>query len=292
MEIEFSKRADLSTPVALVNNVLHIVSLPEVYLRLQTVIDDPMHSRDQVAQVISYDTGLSARLLRIANSAYYSFPGNIETISTAVNIIGELDIRNIVLAVSVVKSVSKIDRLSIDLDCFWLHSIKCGLMARQIARQINSCHSEDMFLAGMLHDLGQLILYRGEPELAQAIALRRQEQQQTRDQAEMDLLGFDHAELGGLLARAWNLPEDLCNLIQFHHSPEHVFANRSAAGILALANYLANLQINYLNFVLDEHPDALILCEAADIEDAETVIVSVMDSVERQCAEILSLICE
>ncbi len=98
----------VTTPQALVDNVLQLISLPELYLRLQQTIDDPDHTREQVAEIIAYDPSLSARVLRIANSSYYSFPREIETVAAAVGIIGELDLRNLVLATSVVGSMNKL----------------------------------------------------------------------------------------------------------------------------------------------------------------------------------------
>ena len=114
--------ARIPTPRALVNNVLQLISLAEIYLRLQQAIDDPMHTRKQLAEVVAYDSALSARVLRIANSSYYSFSLNIESIESAVGILGELDLRNLVLATPVIGSMSSLDCTGVDIDEFWLHS--------------------------------------------------------------------------------------------------------------------------------------------------------------------------
>ena len=106
--------ARLTTPQSMVDNVLQLISLPEIYLRLQRVMDDPDHTREQVAEIVAYDPSLSARVLRIANSSYYSFPREIETVSSAVGVIGELDLRNLVLATTVVGSMNSLDCRGVD----------------------------------------------------------------------------------------------------------------------------------------------------------------------------------
>ncbi len=112
------------TPRALVENVLQLISLPEIYLRLQQTIDNPAHSREQVAEIIAYDPSLSARVLRIANSSYYSFPSKIDSVASAVGIIGELDLRNLVLATTVVGSMNALKYKGVNVDDFWLHSLR------------------------------------------------------------------------------------------------------------------------------------------------------------------------
>ncbi len=233
------KAAGKATQQSLVDNVLQLISLPEIYLRLQQVIDDPNHTRDQVAAIIAYDPSLSVRVLRIANSSYYSFPSEIETVAAAVSVIGELDLRNLVLATSVIGSMNELDYEGFDIDEFWLHSLGCGIYARQIAGSVGGFNPETMFLAGILHDLGILVLYQQDTELADAGARQIAENHQLRDQAERELLGFDHAEVGALLIESWGLPGELRELTLCHHQYQLARQDKSAAQMLALANLLA-----------------------------------------------------
>ena len=173
----------VETPQALVENVLQLISLPEIYLRLQQTIDDPEHSREQIAEIIAYDPSLSARVLRIANSSYYGFAREIETVSSAVGVIGELDLRNLVLATTVVGSMSALKYRGINIDEFWLHSLRCGITARLIAKTIGGSEPEILFLAGMLHDIGILVIYQQDEVLADAVKRHIEEQHQLRDQA-------------------------------------------------------------------------------------------------------------
>jgi HD-like signal output (HDOD) protein len=229
----------MATAKSLVENVLQLISLPEIYLRLQQVIDDPDHTRDQVAEILSYDPSLSARILRIANSSYYGFPREIESVASAVGIIGEIDLRNLVLATSVAGSMNALSYRGVNIDDFWLHSLRCGITARLIAKGIGGFSPETLFLAGILHDLGILVIYQHDATLAAAISRQIDQQHQLRDQAERELLGFDHAEVGALLLEAWGLSAELAELVRCHHQYQLAQDNKGASLMLALANLMA-----------------------------------------------------
>ncbi len=231
--------ARLATPQALVDNVLHLISLPEIYLRLQETIEDPLHTREQVAGILAHDPALAARVLRIANSSYYGFARPIATVDEAVGIIGELDLRNLALAASLTGSLAALDRRGVDIDRFWLHSLRTAVLARLVARAAGGCNPETLFLAGMLHELGILVIYQQDPALAFAIGRQIDEMHQLRDQAEREVLGFDHAEVGALLIGAWGLSAELVELVHCHHQYQLARDYPRSAQILALANLLA-----------------------------------------------------
>ncbi len=231
--------ARLATPQTLVDSVLHLISLPEIYFRLQRTIEDPLHTREQVAEILAHDPALSARVLRIANSSYYGFSRPIATVDEAVGIIGELDLRNLALAASLAGSMSKLDRCGVDIDRFWLHSLRTAIVARLVARAAGGCNPETLFVAGMLHDLGILVIYQQNPELWLAVGRQVDELHQLRDQAEREVLGFDHAEVGALLIEAWGLPAELVELVACHHQYQIAREYPRSTQILSLANLLA-----------------------------------------------------
>jgi len=277
--------ARLATPQALVENVLQLICLPEIYLRLQQIIDDPLHTREQVAEIIAYDPSLSARVLRIANSSYYSFPREIETVASAVGIIGELDLRNLVLATSVVGSMNALNYKAVNIDEFWLHSLRCGINARLIARSLGGVNPEVMFLAGILHDLGILVIYQHDTALAAAVSRHIDEKHQLRDQAEREVLGFDHAEVGGLLIEAWGLPQELSELTRCHHQYQLAQHNKQAALMLALANLLANPETDR---EIESDPRLSAIIEQLEISHG--AIAHIMDISEQQCTEVKNII--
>jgi HD-like signal output (HDOD) protein len=277
--------ARVSTPQLLVDSVLHLISLPDIYLRLQETIDDPLHSRDQIAEIVAYDPALSARVLRIANSSYYGFPREIETVSSAVGLIGELDLRNLVLATTVIGAMTALDYKGVDIDEFWLHSLRCGTTARLLARSAGDYDPEILFLAGILHDLGILVIYQQEAALAGAIKRQITEQHQLRDQAEREILGFDHAEVGALLIKAWGLSEELSELTRCHHQYQLAQSNQVATMILALANLLADTDAASAN---GSDIRLASLIEVLEIDDDR--LTEIVETGEQQCEEVRSII--
>jgi HD-like signal output (HDOD) protein len=275
----------VETPQALVENVLQLISLPEIYLRLQQTIDDPEHSREQIAEIIAYDPSLSARVLRIANSSYYGFKREIETVSSAVGIIGELDLRNLVLATTVVGSMSALKYRGINIDEFWLHSLRCGITARLIAKTIGGSEPEILFLAGMLHDIGILVIYQQDEVLADAVKRQIEERHQLRDQAERELMGFDHAEVGALLIEAWGLSVALKELTRCHHQYQLARTNQKATMILALANLLTSSDI-----VRDGETDSRHEFLIGKLELDENTLSEIVETSGQQCAEVKSII--
>jgi HD-like signal output (HDOD) protein len=277
--------AAVTTPQAMVENVMQLISLPEIYLRLQQTIDDPLHSRGQIAEIIAYDPSLSARVLRIANSSYYSFPRRIETIVSAVGIIGELDLRNLVLATTVVGAMSALKYRGVNIDEFWLHSLRCAINARMIAREMTGHNPETLFLAGILHDLGILVIYQQNVTLAAVITRQIGEQHQHRDQAEREVLGFDHAEVGALLIEAWGLSPELAELVRCHHQYQLAGEGRPDTTILALANLLAAPGSGPVD-VTDIRLEPVI----AELGIGAERMFEIMADAELQCAEVKALI--
>lgn len=275
----------METPRALVENVLQLISLPEIYLRLQQAIDDPEHDRQQIADIIAYDPSLSARVLRIANSSYYAFAREIDTVASAVGIIGEIDLRNLVLATTVVNSMSALRYKGINIDAFWLHSLRCGIIARLIAKSVGGSSPEILFVAGMLHDLGILVIYQQDAALADVVKRQIEERHQLRDQAEREVMGFDHAEVGALLIEAWGLPAALAELTRCHHQYQMAQTDQRAARILALANLLSNSE-QMLTGETDIRHEFLI----EQLELDENRLAEIIEIGEQQCAEVKTII--
>lgn len=230
-----------TTPHTLVENLTQLISLPELYLRLQKTIDDPDHTREQVAEILGHDPALCARVLRIANSAYYGFPREIEAIDDAVGLVGELELRNLVLATSVVGAMNSVRFSGIDIDQFWEHSLLTGIGGRLIARRLAGINAENLFLGGLLHDIGRLVIYQWDAPLAAAVERQSEERHQLPDQAEREVLGFDHAEVGALLLETWSLPQELAEMARCHHQYQLARGDSHyVVLVLALANALAN----------------------------------------------------
>ncbi len=234
----------------LVQGVRGLITLPNVYVRINQLIDDPNSNSNDIAKLISQDPSFTLRLLHVANSAFYGFPSSVDTVSKAVSIIGTAHIRNLALSISIAKSFAGMPNHLVSMDNFWQHSLYCALSARILAKMAGKVDSEVMFTAGLLHDIGELIIFNRKPEQARdALLLVLDSMDQLPVHlAEQQTLGFDHAQVGGELARQWNLPPLLQECIACHHDIVHAQRFPREVALIHLANFLALMaEVDTLN---------------------------------------------
>lgn len=221
------KGVQVSTPLAIFN-------------QLNEAINNPETSFSDIAGIINKDSSLSLRLLKIANSSFYSFPSKIETITQAITIIGTNQLRDLVLATTVINSFKGISESLINMDLFWRHSIACGLAARIIATYRRELNVERFYVRGILHDIGRLVLYMEAPvDAGKALKIAKSKNKHLHA-AEREVMGFDHAAVGGALMKAWELPDSLREAITFHHGPEKAVHFPVDSAIVHLADIIAN----------------------------------------------------
>lgn len=228
------------TPTSLVAAVGELSSLPEVYYRAQELLADPSTDSADLGRVIGIDTAMTAKLLRLVNSAFYGLPRRIGSIDHAVSLVGRQSLSELILASVVMDSFSRLSVELVDMSTFWHHSVYTALVAKSLARRSRMLNSERMFTAGLLHDVGQLILYQSEPELSAQILQEAPATDEGVYQTEMQLLGFSHADVGAALMEQWQLPQWLSESIECHHSPALSAHYPLESSILHLANAIAN----------------------------------------------------
>jgi len=215
-----------------------MLSLPQLCVKLRQILDDPEHSRKDVAAVMCYDPALTARLLRIVNSPYYGLPYRVASISQALGIIGEQELQNLVMVTSLV-SLSKTLDMRMDIACFWKTSVYTAVLARNLCPPELQGMREENFIAGLLLNIGKLLLYGKEPVLLAAVNGYMREQGIDEITAERQLAGTDHALVGALLANAWNFPQQLQDLIAGHHVREKCLIGQGHT-VLRLAGYFGD----------------------------------------------------
>mgnify|MGYP006299332775 CR=1 FL=1 len=225
-------------PLALLREDVKLPSLPQAFLELQDVIRDEHSSADDLAAVISKDPSLSAFLLRMVNSAFYSMPSQIDTISRAVTVVGVKQLSTLAAGTSILQLFQDTDTGPLDIEAFWKHSVACATIAREISRATAKGDPERCFVAGLLHDIGRLVLCRLEPGAAAEVFAAAAATGVTETEAEQALLGFDHARLGGMLLRKWNFPFVLVKAVLAHHEPYADGAPEEAA-VVHCANVMA-----------------------------------------------------
>ena len=232
-------RVGAGTREDLIKSDLELISLPDIYLRIEGVIKDPSSSARDIAAIISQDPNLSAKLLKIVNSAFYGFRQKIDTISRAVTIVGHNQISDLVLGTSVMALFREIPANLMNMNLFWEHSVACGTCARWIAGSRKFPNLESFFVAGLLHDLGKLIIFKNLPGPAKAVLRQVRHSDGFYYQAERDLIGFDHTQVGKALAEQWKLPAGLEQAIGGHHPPWSRPLEAEAA-LIFVADNLAN----------------------------------------------------
>jgi len=281
------------SPEDLVKGVIKLVSLPEIFIRVNQVMSDPNHDAKQLGDVISHDPSLTARILRIVNSAFYGLRVKIELVSRAVSVIGEEDLRNLVLATSAVETFKRIPNELVDIDLFWRHSIHTGIVAKLLSRHCNILHGERLFVAGLLHDIGKLIMYHQEPDLSQDILMEANDTDGVIFRAEEEILGFNHADVGGALISAWKLADTLKDTISYHHAPLLARKYPVETAIVHISNCIVNAigpetEIN--EHLLDDHP--AFEPETLNISGIDLrILPELMDQAWEQTGEVLDIIC-
>ncbi len=201
-------------------HLLELPTLPMLLFRINEIMAKPTSSANDIAAVISKDTALTARILRIVNSAFYGFPSRIDSVSRAVAIIGTRQLSMLASGISVVRMFRDIPSDMMDMDSFWRHSIGCGVHARIIASYHGIQNTERLFLSGLLHDIGRLILYSYEPRPARYAIVKARRIDSAVREVECEELGFDHAETGGMLLKRWKLPVLIEHAVRYHHTPQ------------------------------------------------------------------------
>ena len=204
---------------------LESLSLPDVYIRLREVMEADDTSMADVAEVLSLDPALAARILRMANSAFYGFRSQVDTISRAANILGLQKIHDIALAACVSKAFEGMTNELMDIDTFWYRSVHCGFLAQAIAEGAAMRNTESLFVRGLLHDIGHLVLFSRYPNESRLALARSDDGLDARLYEEQQLIGIDAMQFAAELARVWQLPNTFVDSFQHLMRPEDVAGN-------------------------------------------------------------------
>ena len=201
----------------LLQRVEEVAPLPHVATRvIQVTEEDPFLAYDPA--IIATDTALTVKMLRGANSAFYGYPRRITTVRDSVVLIGFRAVRATAIAAAIIDLFPGADDGPFGIDLFWGHAVACGLVAEAIARETGRARPDEAFTAGLLHDLGQLVLSQYEPERFGRGLYRAMNGAEPMEVAERLEFGYDHAQLGAALTSQWNFPSDICTAIAEHHN--------------------------------------------------------------------------
>jgi len=230
--------------LGLVNNTIELPTMPEVLLKLNDVMANPDASAEDVAKVVSRDPAVATNILRIVNSAYYGLQVRVSSVSLAISVMGFNMTKKVALKAAVFSVFGKRREKIQHFDPlgFWRHAIFTGIAARVLGSSSTvfaATHAEDIYIAGLLHDIGKIILM--EKAAPKYLAMLRKSVQSKRPEidVEQEDFGFTHSDVGSVLAIKWFLPEDLAIAIRYHHAPSRDPFHRSLSSLIHLADQLA-----------------------------------------------------
>ncbi len=231
----------MSIPLSeLINESSQLVSPPDVWVKINELVQDDNASAGDMAAVIQHDPGLTANILRVVNSAYYNLAREVDTVSRAIAVIGINDLYSLATALTAARVFANIPCHLTTPDVFWRHSLATAIVARKLAVRCSVIGPERLYVAALLHDIGSLLIYSRMPELSSEVLMIADGDEEVLYQAENDIIGFNHAMTSAELLRLWNLPASLVNAVAYHHEPLRAESTGIDAAIVCIANHVVN----------------------------------------------------
>ena len=221
----------------IINKVTALPTLPDVVIQLNYLLKNSSISIDNVAGVIEKDSALSSRMLFLANSSYYGLSSKVDSVSRAIIVLGFNTVCNgiVTAAVSQIFKGRKGD-LEIDFAGLWLHTLGCAVASKAVMFRNNQKESEKAFTCGILHDIGKVVIANAQPEEQKKILALLRNPRKTLIEAEKEVLGTDHGEIGYAIAKKWHFPDHILDVVRYHHHP----ADAKIAPDLAAAVHIGN----------------------------------------------------
>jgi len=211
--------------------------LPDVYMRLKEIMDDQHSTLTDIADIVCLDPGLSAALLKIANSVLFSFPREIDSISRAIMVLGLEEVRSLVNTYGITTTFQSASETDVDMDRFWEVSVDCALICKFLSHKTGLVGGS-LFLSGLLHNIGELAVAQCESK--KVIYCQAYDKNETPWQRQQDVFGFTYADCGADLLTLWQLPESLITPIREYHSAYGNETNKEAK-LMYVASRLALL---------------------------------------------------
>lgn len=233
----------------LLNKILEsdeLPTLPTVASQLVSLTSKEDTTLADIGELISQDISISAKVLKVCNSAFYSFPQKIGSITQAVNILGMNAVRSLVLSFSFLTMKGGKQESRFDFEKFWERSLATAVAAKLILENVKDANTEEIFISGLLQNLGELILAKTFPEEYDKVLHEVLENQHDTLGAEETIFGLNHMAVGTEVAKSWGFPDSLVTPIQYHHNPKDYKGKDNKIRTTIAAVYLSDLLVNIL----------------------------------------------
>lgn len=263
-------------------------TLPQLAIDVATLARKDDVTVSMVAGKIDRDPAVSSKLLRIANSSYYGLPRSVKTTESAILVLGLKQLANVVLGITVVKAFPSPPGMpAFDREKFWMHSAAVGLTSRILCDHLGMPVNGEEFSAGVLHDVGKIVFDQHfHAQFVRALDLARQRGISEVD-AEREIFGVTHAELGGWMLDRWKLPHALAHAAAYHHDPQSAPTDRPLVAVISLANEITRLAglslAQETSQPLVSHPAWEILAKEGDgvlVHEPDAIVASVLEKLD------------
>lgn len=225
-----------------IQSITKISTLPVIAAKVISLVENPNTTASELGKVISADQALTSRILRLANSAYYGFPRKISTLTLAIVVLGFSTLKELVLSISILQNFkTEKEHELFNPASFWEHGFTVALASKILADDMKMSVKGEAFVAGLLHDIGMLVMFEHFHEEFNEIVRLAVEEKINILEAETKVIGVHHAIIGGWLAENWHLPEVLYQAVTHHHKPNvtEVKAQKNLAAVVFLSDLMA-----------------------------------------------------
>ncbi len=267
-----------------IENTPDMPTLPSVATEILRVANNPMTSANDVSNIIHKDQALTTKVLKLVNSAFYGFPGKIKTIQHAVVIIGFNKVKNIVMAASLFDMTKDRDSDLLNIPDFWTYSLTTAIAAQEVIKEVDSnIIPDDIFVAGLIHSLGTLILDQVFPQEFRSVLARHRESTDKIIDIEKQILGFSHMQAGEWATEKWDLPKVLCSSIRYYQTPTLANSDFEAVASVHIGSVIAkSLGINFEPIDLATPFDMKILQKyQLNLDKIDAIIDKVIEELKR-----------
>jgi len=268
----------------ILEKIKDLPTLPGVYFKINRLLQDRQASLENVSRAIEVDPAMSAKILRLVNSAFYGMRSKSSSISHAIMVMGFNTVKNAVVSVTVLDTLGFKETLrDFDIAAFWRHSIGVAVLAKQLAGESRLVPVEDAFMTGLLHDIGKIIMVRYFGyEFAKVLQKMREDKCSFAD-AETEVAAIDHVQIGAYLVRKWQLPENVIEAVAGHHYHISSSASSGLVDCIVIANALANsgYRINPEDYVFETHVEKAL---APLIADTQSWLPEALEEIEAACS--------
>ncbi len=234
--------------------IKNIPSLPEIITKSIEIMQDKNTSANDLSKVISNDIGLTARVLKLVNSAYYGFPKQISTIQQAISILGFTTIKGVILSASIFKMFSDKNNQTFNYKDFWKHSLLVATGTRKLSKYLENNLKDDIFAAAFLHDIGKIIFAQYDRQNYSQVCKFENLTDKEYMKKEEEICGLNHCEIANIVAYSWNLPEIFCDIITYHHYPQNSFKFEKECTIVFLSDLIVKSVMSNENLTNDNIP--------------------------------------